>query len=47
MTGSKLQEGQDCNFGPPKPQRQGTQHNNKSCRADSQRKTPDSSERRP
>ena len=45
--GSKLHEGHDCNLGQPKPHRRGTQHNNMSCRADSQRKTPDSSKRRP
>ena len=41
--GSKLQEGHDCNLGQQKPHRQGAQHINVSCRADSQRKTPDSS----
>ena len=32
-----------CNLRQPKPHRRGTQHNNVSCRADSQRMTPDSS----
>ena len=30
-------------FGQPTPYRRGTEHNNVSCRADSQRETPDSS----
>ena len=34
-----MQEGHDCNLGQQKPHRRGTQHNNLSCRADSQRKT--------
>ena len=42
-TGSKLQEGHECNLGQPKPHRRGTQHNNVSRRANSQRNGPDSS----
>ena len=45
--GSKLLKGHDCNLGQPNPHRRGTQHNNVSCRANSQRKTPDSSKWRP
>ena len=45
--GSKLQESHDCNLGQPKSHRGGTQHHNVSCRANTQRKTPDSSEWRP
>ena len=44
---SKLQEIHDCNLGQRKPRRRGAQHNYVSCRANSQRKTPDSSKWRP
>ena len=46
-TGSKLQEGLDCNLGQPNAFRQGTEHNKVSCRANTQRKTPDSNKWRP
>ena len=46
-TGSKLQESDDCNLGQLSLHRRGTEHINVSYRANSQRKTPDSSKWRP
>ena len=40
--GSKLLESNDCNRGQPRFYRRSTALSNVSCRADSQRKTPDS-----